>query len=201
LLAVLDFDLARDRRHLEDTVRLTMFVAGLRSDHTALAAGADWVAEQVVAGHRELGLDAIEHAVAARALRAGPARAVVSVATLAPDRLAAQARYAMDWVERFDGPDAYAKRRPKARQLPGSSCKPKSRTYLLAWVPHRTSVSAMLHDAPFAAIRACTSSSPRRWDSRSSSATGGTASCPLSCTRTSPHWATRPHSPSALNNR
>jgi len=38
----------------------------------------------------------------------------VSIATLAPDRLAAQAAYAIDWVDRFDGSDAYAKRRPKA---------------------------------------------------------------------------------------
>lgn len=33
--------------------------------------------------------------------------------TLTPDRLAAQAAYAIDWVDRFDGPDAYAKRRPR----------------------------------------------------------------------------------------
>ena len=37
----------------------------------------------------------------------------MSVATLTPDPLVAQARYALDWVDRFDGPDAYAKRRPK----------------------------------------------------------------------------------------
>src|SRR5207302_5457051 len=30
-----------------------------------------------------------------------------------PDPLAAQAQYALDWVDRFDGPDAYSKRRPK----------------------------------------------------------------------------------------
>ena len=114
LLAVLDFDLARDRMHLEETVKLTMFAAGLRSDDLALAAGADWVAEQVVAGRRELGLDAIQDAVSNRALRAGPTRTIVSIATLTPDRLAAQAAYAIDWVDRFDGPDAYAKRRPKA---------------------------------------------------------------------------------------
>lgn len=113
LLAILDFDLARDRAHLEDTVKLTMFVAGLRSDDTALAAGTDWVAEQVVAGHRELDIAAIQHAVDTRALRAGPTRAVVSVATIAPDRLVHQATYAIDWVDRFDGTDAYAKRRPK----------------------------------------------------------------------------------------
>jgi hypothetical protein len=113
LLAVLDFDLARDRMHLQETVRLTMLAAGLRSDDLALAAGADWVAEQVVAGRRELGFDAIQNAVSSRALRSGPTRTIVSIATLTPDRLAAQAAYAIDWVDRFDGPDAYAKRRPR----------------------------------------------------------------------------------------
>ncbi|HUZ55863.1 MAG TPA: SAVED domain-containing protein [Streptosporangiaceae bacterium] len=114
LLAVLDFDLARDRMHLEETVKLTMFAAGLRSDDLALAAGSDWVAEQVVAGRREFSLNAIQDAVSSRALRSGPTRTIVSIATLTPDRLAAQAAYAIDWVDRFDGPDAYTKRRPKA---------------------------------------------------------------------------------------
>ena len=113
LLAVLDFDLARDRGHLEQVARLTMLVTGLRGDADALAAGADWVAEQVVAGRRVLDRAMIENAVHARGLRAGPARAVVSIATLTPDPLVARARYALDWVDRFDGPDAYAKRRPK----------------------------------------------------------------------------------------
>lgn len=113
LLAVLDFDLARDRRHLEETVKLTMLAAGLRSDDLALATGADWVAEQVVAGRREFGLSVIQDAVRSRALRSGPTRAIVSIATLTPDRLATQAAYAIDWVDRFDGPDPYAKRRPK----------------------------------------------------------------------------------------
>lgn len=114
LLTVLDFDLARDRMHLEETVKQTMFAAGLRSNDLALAAAADWVAEQVVAGQRELDLDAIQGAVSRLALRRGPTRTIVSVATLIPDRLAGQAVYAIDWVDRFDGPDAYAKRRPKA---------------------------------------------------------------------------------------
>lgn len=113
LLTVLDFDLARDRAHLEETVKLTMFTAGLRSDTAALAAAADWVAEQVVAGRRELDLDAIEHAVTTLALGSGPTRTIVSIATLTPDPLAAHATYAIDWVNRFDGPDAYAKRRPR----------------------------------------------------------------------------------------
>ena len=114
LLAVLDFDLARDRMHLEENVKQTMFAAGLRSNDLALAAAADWVAEQVVAGQRELDLDAIQGAVSRLALRRGPTRTIVSVATLIPDRLADQAAYAINWVDRFDGPDAYAKRRPKA---------------------------------------------------------------------------------------
>jgi hypothetical protein len=114
LLAVLDFDLARDRMHLAETVKLTMFAAGLRSDDQALAIGADWVAEQVVAGQRDLSLDVIQDAVERRGLRSGPTRTIVSIATLAPDRLAAQAAYAIDWVDRFDGTDAYLKRRPKA---------------------------------------------------------------------------------------
>jgi hypothetical protein len=114
LLAVLDFDLARDRRHLEETVKLTMFAAGLRSDDQALAIGADWVAEQVVAGRRELDLKAVQEAVNSRSLHSGPTRTIVSIATLVPDRLAGHATYAIDWVDRFDGADAYAKRRPKA---------------------------------------------------------------------------------------
>jgi hypothetical protein len=113
LLAVLDFDLARDRMHLEQTVKLTMFAAGLRSDDLALAAGADWIAEQVVAGRREFDIAAIQDAVNSRGLRAGPTRTIVSIATLTPDRLAAQAAYAIDWADRFEGPDPYAKRRPK----------------------------------------------------------------------------------------
>ena len=113
LLEVLEFDLARDRGHLEETTRLTMLVTGLRGDPQALAAGADWVAEQVVAGRRTLDRPMIENAVESRALRAGPARSVVSIATLKPDPLATQAQYALDWVGRFDGPDAYTKRRPK----------------------------------------------------------------------------------------
>src|SRR5258708_3896166 len=112
LLTVLDFDLARDRGHLEEMARLTMLVTGLRGDTDALAAGADWVAEQVVAGRRFLDREMIENAVESRALRAGPARAVVSVATLSPDPLAAHARHALEWVDLIDEPDAYPTLRP-----------------------------------------------------------------------------------------
>ena len=113
LLGILVFDLARDRPHLEQIGKLTMLVSGLRGDDAALAAGADWVAEQVVAGQRELDITAIRQAVSMRNLGSGPAQTVVSIATLSPDPLAAQAIYTLDWVDRFDGENAYAKRRPK----------------------------------------------------------------------------------------
>ena len=69
---------------LEETVKLTMFVAGLRSDEPALAAGTDWVSR---AGRRRparVRLDAIRDAIAAERLRAGPTRTIVSIATLVP---------------------------------------------------------------------------------------------------------------------
>jgi hypothetical protein len=113
LLAVLDFDLARDRGHLEHETGLTMMLAGLRGDSAAIAAGADWVAQQVTAGHRVLDRTMIEEAVESLSLAAGPARTVFSVATLKPDPFASQARHAIDWSDRLDGADAYAKRRPK----------------------------------------------------------------------------------------
>ena len=113
LLALLRFDLARDPIHLQETVALTMLVTGLRADPPAVAAGADWVAKQVRDGHRVLDLDAIRHAVDELHLQTGPARTVVSIATLKPDPVAHQAHHALDWVDRFDGNDAYSKRRPK----------------------------------------------------------------------------------------
>jgi hypothetical protein len=113
LLGVLVFDLSRDRRHLEQVAKLTMLVTGLRGDDDALAAGVDWVAEQVIAGQRELDMTAIRQAISMRNLSTGPAQAVVSVATLSPDPLATQAVYALDWVDRFDGEDAYERRRPR----------------------------------------------------------------------------------------
>jgi len=113
LLAILDFDLARDRGHLLHETSLTMLLTGLRGDAAAIAAGADWVAEQVTAGHRVLDRTMIENAVESLSLTTGPARTVVSVATLKPDPLAAQARHSIDWSDRFDEPDAYTKRRPK----------------------------------------------------------------------------------------
>ncbi len=113
LLAVLDFDLGRDAQHLADLVKRTMLIAGLRGDDEALSAGISWVEEQVIAGRRELDLDAVRRAIATRGLHVEDARVMVSVATLVPDPLAPRALHALDWVDRFDGADAYAKRRPK----------------------------------------------------------------------------------------
>jgi hypothetical protein len=115
LLKVLRFDLGRDPTHLHELVRLQMLATGLRHDHNAVHAAADWIARQVRDGHRLLDRAAIEQAVEDLGLRPGPARAVLSVATLKPDPLAGDADCALDWVERFEGDSAYLKRRPPVR--------------------------------------------------------------------------------------
>ncbi|MDX3760106.1 MULTISPECIES: SAVED domain-containing protein [Streptomyces] len=112
LLSLLRFDLARDQTHVQQRLELLMAVAGLRHDEHAVASGADWVAKQVRAGHRTLTLDMVKAAVDSLGLKAGPARAVLSIATLKPDPVADDADYAIDWVDRFDGPDDFTKRRP-----------------------------------------------------------------------------------------
>lgn len=43
---------------------------------------------------------------------AGPARAVLSIATLKPDPMAPDADHAIDWVDRFESESEYTKRRP-----------------------------------------------------------------------------------------
>ncbi|MFD0393766.1 SAVED domain-containing protein [Streptomyces nogalater] len=63
-------------------------------------------------GRRELTLELIEAAVADLGLRAGPARGVLSIATLKPDPMAPDASHAINWVDRFDGDSAFTKRRP-----------------------------------------------------------------------------------------
>jgi hypothetical protein len=113
LLSVLRFDTARDLRHIEETTSLLMAVTGLRSDPDAVRAGADWVAHQVRNGHRCIDLDMIETAVNQEKLRVGRVRSVLSIATLKPDPLHEQAAHGLDWVDRFDGDDAYTKRRPR----------------------------------------------------------------------------------------
>ncbi|WP_211244395.1 SAVED domain-containing protein [Actinospica robiniae] len=114
LLAVLRFDIGRDPAHLRELVQHLMVAAGLRHEDPAIDAGADWVARMVRDGHRKLTLDLIEKAVKDLELATGPARAVLSIATLKPDPMAAEADWSLEWTDRFDGASAYAKRRPKA---------------------------------------------------------------------------------------
>jgi hypothetical protein len=112
MLSALRFDTAKDLPDIEMTASLLMQVAGLRSDPKAVNAGADWVAAQVRDGQKRLELDVIQKMVEDLDLQQGPSRAVLSIATLKPDPLADQAAHRLDWVDRFDGPDAYTKRRP-----------------------------------------------------------------------------------------
>lgn len=112
LLTVLRFDTARDLPHVEDHTSLLMTVNGLRGDHDAVRAGADWVAEQVQNGHRRLEVAMIEAVVTERSMRTESARSILSVATLKPDPLQHQAVHAVNWFDRFDGADAYTKRQP-----------------------------------------------------------------------------------------
>jgi hypothetical protein len=98
----------------EEIAALTMVAAGLRGDQGAVASGAEWVAQQVRDGRRSLDHAAIEAAIESLSLRAGPVRTIVSVATLKPDPLSDRARYSLDWVDRFEGDDAFEKRRPKS---------------------------------------------------------------------------------------
>ncbi len=112
LLSVLRFDLPLDMVWYQEKLQLLMAVTGLRHDQRALEEGAGWIAKMVREGRRELTLAMIEAAVAELDLRAGPARAVLSIATLKPDPLAANADHAIDWVDRFDGDSDYTKRRP-----------------------------------------------------------------------------------------
>jgi hypothetical protein len=113
ILGVLRFDVGRDVSHLEETVTLLMRLAGLRGDTEALNLGISWISNQVIAGQRELALEQIEHAVDELGLNAGTTRSLLSVATLVPDPMARTAIYSIDWVDRFDGADAFAKRRPR----------------------------------------------------------------------------------------
>ncbi|WP_329581347.1 SAVED domain-containing protein [Kitasatospora sp. NBC_01250] len=114
LLSVLRFDLSLDMAWYQEHLQLLMALAGLRSDQRALEEGAGWVAKMVREGRRELTLAMVESAVAELDLKAGLARAVLSIATLKPDPMAPDADHAIDWVDRFDGDSDYTKRHPLA---------------------------------------------------------------------------------------
>lgn len=113
LLNVLHFDLARDPQHLHDHIQLLMLATGLRTDQAAIHLAIDWVARQVRNGHRELTPAMIHNAIDGLGLRAGPTRAVISIATLTHDPDADSADHALDWVDRFDGDSPYTKRCPR----------------------------------------------------------------------------------------
>lgn len=111
-LGALRFDIARDPEHVVELLQQLMFATGLRHDEAAVHSGVDWVARQVRDGHRRLDLDLIRQAIEDLGLNRGPARAILSVATLKPDPVRNDADYALDWTERFEGNDPYSKRRP-----------------------------------------------------------------------------------------
>ncbi|MEV8099142.1 SAVED domain-containing protein [Kitasatospora sp. NPDC085879] len=112
LLSTLRFDLAQDMVRYQEHLGLLMAVTGLRHDQRAVEEGANWVAKMVREGRRELTLEMVESAVADLGLKAGPARAVLSIATLKPDPLAPDADHTLDWVDRFDGDSDFDKRHP-----------------------------------------------------------------------------------------
>ena len=114
LLTSWRFELARDTSHLEELTSLRMRAAGLQADDEAVRSGIDWVTRQIIAGERILNAAAIAAAIEELGLKRGPTRHIVSVATLKPDPVAQDAVISIDWVDRFDGHDAYAKRRPLA---------------------------------------------------------------------------------------
>jgi SMODS-associated and fused to various effectors sensor domain/TIR domain len=87
--------------------------AGISNDANAIRRATDWILVQTHQGHLRLSRTDVVRAATALGLRDRPARAVLSVATLKPDPMAATADHALDWVDRFDGDSDFVKRRPK----------------------------------------------------------------------------------------
>lgn len=114
LLSCLRFDLSRDLPHVQEQLQLLMAATGLRHDDQAINDGANWVAQQVRNGHRTITLDMVKAAVDILKLKTGPARAVLSIATLKPDPVAGEADHTIDWVDRFETSSEFTKRRPLA---------------------------------------------------------------------------------------
>jgi hypothetical protein len=103
-----DRQLSRDQRLFQDMV----CAAGLSDDGDADRTARDWMERRAANGLPDVDHKTIERAVVDLGLRAARPRAVLSVATLKPDVMAARADHAIDWVDRFDGDSAYLKRRP-----------------------------------------------------------------------------------------
>jgi hypothetical protein len=97
------FELAYEAIRLRADVSLLMTANGLRSDPSAVALGADWIAKQVIAGHRRVTLDDIKDAVKSLRLQADSPWTTVSIATIKRDNLAEQAAVSIDWVNRIEG--------------------------------------------------------------------------------------------------
>lgn len=113
LLGVLQFQIGRDPEDEARLVRYQMAAAGLRHDDSAIHSGTDWIARQVINGRRQIDLGDVRGFIETAGLRIDSTRAIVSVATLVPDPLASHALVAIDWVDRFDGSEAYSKRCPQ----------------------------------------------------------------------------------------
>jgi hypothetical protein len=113
LLEDLHFETGYGLNLLEDNVASLMSATGLRSDTPALLTATGWIEKLVINGTKRINLDTIRSAVTDLHLSAGRVWPTLSIATLKPDPVADQALYALDWVDRFDGDDPYARRRPK----------------------------------------------------------------------------------------
>lgn len=96
-------DAAYDLDRLRKDVSLLMTANGLRSDTTAVSLGADWVAQQVIAGHRLLSISDINGATSALNMQAGSPWTTISIATVKRDQIAHQAAVAIDWVDNVSG--------------------------------------------------------------------------------------------------
>jgi hypothetical protein len=113
LLEHLHFETGYQLKLLEDNVAILMSATGLRSDAPAIAAATGWIEQLVINGTKRINLDTIRSGIDDLHLSAGRVWPTLSIATLKPDPVADQALYALDWVDRFDGDDPYARRRPK----------------------------------------------------------------------------------------
>ncbi|WP_052053556.1 SAVED domain-containing protein [Rhodococcoides fascians] len=109
LLSFLDdfyLDIAYDLLSLRSDVGLLMTANGLRSDEKSVDLSSDWVAKQVIAGHRNLTLDDIKNAETVLDLNPGSPwtpcrsrRSRRSSTTTSPTRAAVS----IDWVDRIAG--------------------------------------------------------------------------------------------------
>lgn len=103
-----------DVERLRMEIGLLMTANGLRSDEASVSAGASWVAQQVIGGHRLLGVGEIKLACDAMGLAFGSPWTTVSIATIKRDELAHQAAVAIDWVDKISGANDWSRVAPTA---------------------------------------------------------------------------------------